>query len=84
MSDAQGEFVICVYFASGDRLSVLANERTIVRDLLELCRDSLGLTCDTWIGRMKMLHGCRRLDYCCNLLRCGVRAGDSLHVVVVS
>ena len=84
MSDAHGGFEIFVYFTSGDCLSVLADERTIVRDLLELCRDYVGLPRDTWLGRMKIFHHCRPLDYCCNLSRLGVRAGDCLHVLVVS
>ena len=84
MSDAHGEFEIFVYFIDGGCLSVLANERTVVLDLLVLCRDYLGLPCGTWLGRMKICHHCRTLDYCCNLSRMGVRAGDCLHFLLVS
>ena len=84
MSDAHGGFEIVVYFTDGQFLTFQANERTIVADLLEVCRDYLKLPSDTWLGRMKMIHDGRLLDYCCNLSRFGVRAGDRLHVVVVS
>ena len=81
MSDAHGEFEIFVCFVSGDSIRFLADERTAVLDLLPFCRDHLKLPGDTWLARIKIFHGDKRLDYCCNLSRMGIRAGDCLHVL---
>ena len=82
MSDAHGEFEIFVYFINGDCLPVLADERTAVLDLLPFCRDHLKLPGDTWLARIKIFHGDKRLDYCYNLSRMGVRVGDSCEIEV--